>query len=147
MDIGVNMSLLCILKVIVVGLILMLVGTNLIGFIVRGFFWIPPSVDSPTEGVHELLSRESKRMSVANGSITFFSVVLAAAYLSALFYFWNVLLAVAGGLIMASRIPDLVWEIRTGSKVTRQSAPKGLLYILATIIQWVSFPLIWYALC
>lgn len=141
------MSLLCILKVVVVGLILMLVGTNLIGFIVRGFFWTPPPVDSPTEGVHELFARESKRMSIANGTITFFSIVLTAAYLFTLFYFWNVLLALAGGLVMASRIPDLIWEIRTGSKVTRRSGPKGLLYIFATIIQWGSFPLIWYALC
>lgn len=141
------MSLLCILKTIVAWLILVLVGTNLIGFIVRGFFWAPPSIDSPAEGVQEILDHKSKRMSVANSAITFLSIVLTAVYLFTLFYFWNVFLAVAAGVIMASRIPDLIWEIRTGSKVTLQSAPKGPLYIVATIIQWGALPLIWYALC
>lgn len=142
------MSFLCILKAVVAWVILMLVGSNLIGFIVRGLLWSPPPIDSPSDSpVHEVLSGASKRMSVGNAVITFISIILAGAYLFALFYFWNVLLTAAGILLMASRLPDLLWEIRTGEKVGRQSRPKGIIYIFATIILWVSLPLIWYALC
>jgi hypothetical protein len=142
------MSVLCVLKTIVAWLILMFLGTNLIGFIVRGLVWAPPSIDSETpQVVRELLVRESKRMSVANLFITLLSVLLASAYLFGLFYFWNVLLAIAGGIAMVSRMPDLMWEIRTGEKVRRGTAPKGPLYLVATIADWASLPLIWYALC
>jgi len=142
------MSLLCILKALAAWVILMLVGSNLIGFIVRGLLWSPPSIDAPPDSpVHEVLSGASKRMNVSNAVITFISIVLAGAYLFALYYFWNVRLAVAGGLLMASRLPDLLWEIRTGKKVGRGRRPKGAIYILATIIIWAALPLIWYALC
>lgn len=139
--------MLCILKTVVAWVILLLVGTNLMGFIGRGFFWSPPPVDAPTDRVHELLSRESRRMSVINVITTFFSILFAVAYLSALFYFWNVGLAVAGATVMASRIPDLIWEIRTGNRVTRTTAPKGPVHIVATILLLGSLPLVWYSLC
>ncbi len=142
------MSLLCMLKTVVAWVILMLVGSNLTGFIVRGLLWAPPPIDAPPDSpVHDVLSGASKRMSVGNAVITFISFVLAVAYLFALSYFWNPLLAVAGGLLIASRLPDLLWEIRTGKKVGRGSRPKGAIYIFATIILWAALPLIWYALC
>lgn len=94
--------------------ILMLVGSNLIGFIGRGVLWAPPPIDAPPDSpVHEVLSGASKRMSVGNAFVTFISIVLAGAYFFVLFYFWNALLAVGSGLLMASRLPDLLWEIRT----------------------------------
>ena len=142
------MSLLCILKTVVAWVILMLVGSNLIGFIVRGLLWTSPQIDaSPDSPMHEVLSGTSNRMSVGNAVITFISIVLAVAYLFALFYYWNALLAVAGGLFMAARLPDLLWEIRTGKKAERQSRPKGAIYTFATIIIWAALPIIWYALC
>ena len=139
--------MLCILKVIVATVILMLVGTNLIGFVVRGIVWAPPSTDGPTDRVRELLRHESRRVSVANRAMTCFAVLLAVAYLFALFYFWNIWLALAGSLIMVARIPDLLWEIRTGKKATRKNLPKSSVHIVAQAFFWGSIPLIWYSLC
>jgi hypothetical protein len=142
------MSLLCILKTVVAWVILMLAGSNLIGFIVRGLLWAPPPIDAPPDSpVHEVLSGASKRMSVGNAVITFISSVLAVGYLFTLFHYWNAMLAVAGSLLMAARLPDLLWEIRTGKKGERQSRPKGAIYTFATIIIWAALPIIWYALC
>jgi len=142
------MTFLCILKAIVAWLILMFVGMNLIGFIVRGLLWSPPLIDESPDGpVREMFSAANKRMSVGNAVLTLVCIVLAGAYLFALFYFWNAFLAVAGGLAMATRIPDLIWEVRTGKKVMRRSAPRGPLYIFTTLVMWLELPLIWYALC
>jgi hypothetical protein len=141
--------MLYILKAIVASVVLMLVGTNLIGFIVRGIveIWSRPSVDAPTDRVAELLRHEYRRMGVANWAMTSLSILVTAAYLFALFHFWNVWLAVAGVIVMVSRIPDLIWEIRTGDRVTRTRRPKGPVYIVASVFFWGSLLLIWYSLC
>jgi hypothetical protein len=139
--------MLCILKAITAWVIMLLVGTNLIGLIVRGLFWSPPSVDAPTDRVQEVLARESSRMSLTNGVMTFGSMILAAGYLFALFHFWNLGLALAGIAIMASRLPDLSWEIRTGRKPAHKDRPRGPIYFLASTFLWASLVLVWYSLC
>jgi hypothetical protein len=35
-----------VLKAVIAWITLMLVGTNLIGFVVRGLLWIPPHIDA-----------------------------------------------------------------------------------------------------
>ena len=130
-------DMLCILKAITAGVIMLIVGSNLIGLIVRGLFWSPPTVDAPNDDpVQELLARESSRLSLANRAMTFASVILAAAYLFALFHFWNLGLALAGVLIMTARLPDLIREIRTGRKPARKDLPRGPVYLLASTFLW-----------
>jgi hypothetical protein len=140
-------DLLCILKSIVAWAVLTFVGTNLIGFVVRGIFWSPPHVEATDERMAQLFRHETRRACVGNAAITLLSILATAAYLFALFHFWNVWLAVAALLVMASRLPDLMWEIRTDKRVTRQNAPKGWLYVVTTVVWWGMLPLIWYALC
>ena len=139
--------MLCILKAIAAWVIMLLVGTNLIGLIVRGLFWSPPSIEGTTDRVREVLHRESSRMSLANSAMTFSGVFVTAAYLFALFHFWNAGLALAAGAIMVSRLPDLMWEIRAGRKPTRNDRPKGPVYFLASTFLWASLVLVWYSLC
>jgi hypothetical protein len=86
-------------------------------------------------------------MSAGNAVITIISIILAGAYLYALYYFWNALLTVAAVMLMVARLPDLLWEMRTGKKVTPQSRPKGAVYTVTTSLMWLALPLIWYALC
>jgi hypothetical protein len=123
------------------------VGTNLLGFLVRGFFWSPPANDGPTDRVRNLLANESKRLSRGNFAITLFSGVITLVYLGALYHFWNIVLAVTAVLAMLSRLPDLLWEIRNDQKITRGNSPKGVVYIIATAIMWLCLPLAWFALC
>jgi hypothetical protein len=139
--------MLCILKTIVASVVLLFVGTNLIGLIVRGFVWSPPSVDAPTDRVAEVIRHESRRMGGTNMAMTILSILATAIYLYALFHLWNVWLAVAGAIIMVSRIPDLLWEIRTGEKVTLTKMPQGPVQIVALVLCWGSYLLVWYSLC
>ena len=139
--------MLCILKSIVAWAVLTFVSTNLIGFVVRGILWSPPDVEAPDERVAELFRHETRRMSVGNVAMTLLSILVTAAYLFVLFHFWNVWLAVAALLAMATRLPDLMWEIRIGERVTRRNALKGWLYVATEIVWWGTLPLIWYALC
>ncbi len=48
--------LICTLKAILAWVVLAFVGTNLIGFLVRGLLWARPDVDAPTARVAELLA-------------------------------------------------------------------------------------------
>jgi hypothetical protein len=136
----------CLVKVIFAWFVLGFVGANLIGLVVRGLLWSPPVLDAPTDRARELLHRENRRMTFANMAMTVLSIILTGAYVFALFHFWNINLALAGGILMAARIPDLVWEIRTGDRVTRANRPKGTVYTIATICMWGSLLLIGYSL-
>lgn len=124
-----------------------MVGVNLFGFVVRGFFWAAPRVNAPTDRVAQLLNRESRRTGAVNRMMTAFGALAIAAGLFALFWFSGVRLAVATTLIMVSRLPDLLWEIRTGNRVTRHNAPGGSLHTLATVVLVSTLPLVWYSLC
>jgi len=146
----------CILKAIFAWVIMLVVGTNLIGLVVRGLLWTARNVDElcneepeigPTDRVREVLARESRRMTVVNKILTSLDIVLAAGYLYALFYFWNVGLAAAGVILMASRLPSLMREIRTGRKVTRGDMPRGAAYVAVILVLWGTLLLIWYSLC
>lgn len=138
--------MLCILKAILAWIVMSLIGTNLIGFFVR------PLADSPrfVGGAADLESsgfvREEYRRTLIGGLIlTCLELLMIVAYLFALFHFWNAWLALAGLILMIQRIPDLIWEIRTGLRVSRTIFPKGPVYLIARALWWGSLLLIWYS--
>jgi len=47
---------------------------------------------------------------------------------------------------MLARLPDLLWEIKTGVKVTKGNKPEGVGYTLSGLLPFLSLPLIWYSL-
>ena len=107
--------MICIGKTMIAWVVLMFVGTNLLGFVTRGLaFSTPPLDDVPTEELElrALLEAESRRMGGANHAMTLMAVIATIAYIFALAHFWNIGLAIAGILLMASRLPDLLNEIR-----------------------------------
>ena len=139
--------LFCIVKAVFLWLILNFVGINLIGFIVRGILDDPPLVDPPTERFHEYLKAEQRSMIRASKSITLFSVIVAIGYVYVLYSYWNLLMAVSGVILMFTRLPDLLWEIRTGRRVNRKDCPKGVLYYAVLFVDFAVLPLVWYAVC
>jgi hypothetical protein len=138
--------LLCVIKALVAWVVLMLVGTNLLGMVVRGLARAPGRQELEA-GLHPALSHEVAKFKRANVSVTVFFALLGLLYIYALLRFGNVGVLVAGAMLMLSRLPDLLWEIRTGQKVTRAAAPKGAMYILGTVMMWGALPLLWFALC
>lgn len=138
--------MLLVMKAIIAWVIMILVGINLIGFLVRGLCWSPPSSDAPTERMQKRLADWSRRVVATNIAMTLLSLVLMVGYLFMLFFYWNVGLVIAAVLLMASRLPDLFLEIRTGNKVSKHSRPKGAVYTMANFIIWLALPLIWFSL-
>lgn len=83
---------------------------------------------------------------------TLFSVLLGVLYLYLLLRFWNLGVLAVAAMLMLSRLPNLLWEIRTGQKVTMVhfrsgAAPKGAVAIVATVMMWAALPLLWLFLC
>jgi hypothetical protein len=125
-------------------LVLMFVGTNLIGLVVRGLLWKAPVIDDEsTERVRDLVSGQ---MAASNKGMTVVAGVLSAAYGYGLWHFGGELLALAGGLVAGARLPDLLWEIRSGRKITEGGAPRGLVYMLAQLAAFGALPVIYLAL-
>ena len=86
-------------------------------------------------------------MNFANWAMTLLSILVTAAYLFALFHFWNVWLAVAGAIAMVARIPDLIWEIKVGDRASKKRRPSDPVYMIATAVHLGSILLNWYSLC
>lgn len=135
-----------ILKALLVWVVMWLTTTNLVGFALRGFFYMPPAVDAPTDRVTELLATETNRMASGSRIMALFATVGLLVLLWALYRYWNLWLVAAAGLIIIARLPDLFWEIRTGRRVTRSDAPAGLVYRFSPVLLLGSLPLVWYAL-
>ena len=137
-----------IIKTIIAVVIMMLVGANLLGFVVRGFLWSPTSMEEEVAKiVFKDMPNRKPMTPTFNFVITLVAVVFTIAYFFALYHFWNIGLVVAAGFMMASRLPDLLWEIKNGVKVSRGRMPKGDIYLITNLLMWLSIPLTWYSLC
>ncbi len=135
-----------IVKTIVAWFIIMLISVNLLGYVVRGLLWSPTSMEEEVAKIvfKDMPNREPMTPTF-NFVITLVAIVFTGAFFLILYHFWNIGLVAAAGLIMLSRLPDLLWEIKNGVKVTRTIGPKlGYLFALEFLL---SFPLIWYSLC
>ena len=118
-------------------LILSLVSVNLIGILTR-FFLTNLEMDRIAREGGDLtkkIIKEEKRRP------TFLALVLIVVFLAALSYYWNFGVVIVALIIMAARIPDLLWEIRHGKS---KKAPP--IYMLTSAADWASLPMLWYAI-
>ena len=132
---------LCIIKTIIGYFILIFVGTNLLGMVVRGFL---PTYKKDSEGNLNPIVDTSSTSSI---TMTIVSILIGISYLFALYYYWNIGILIAGLILMYARLPDLLFEMRTGEKLTLSNMPKRPVDILFNILSWLTLPLIWYSLC
>lgn len=116
--------------------VLSLIGSNLIGMIVRGF--ISPELKNSNE-----VSRQPSKS--INFIITLFSFLLTLIVLYVLYKYFSVGIMVSALVIMLARIPDLIYEIRSGKKISRYNMPKKPLDIICTIAYWLSLLLLCYS--
>lgn len=125
----------------------MIVGTNLVGVVVRGL--VGEGVYTESKGEHPAISDIRKKLLMSprfNFWLTLISVVVASAYIYGLFRIFNLGVALAAVMLMVGRIPDLLHEIKTGKKTTSGNAPKGLVYVFGVILDWGALPLLWFSL-
>lgn len=134
-------TFICIIKAIIVYFILMFVGVNLLGIVVRG---IRPTHIKDTE--NNLISIENISSNTSIITTIIFSII-SLLHLYALYYYWNIGILVAGLILMMTRIPDLLFEMKTANKIDFKNMPKRPVDIICTILSWLALPLIWYSLC
>ena len=125
-------------------LALMVVGTNLIGMLVRGLVLVSDveSQLSKEDSVFKKIAGEVYDPK-AERKINFIALVLIIIYLIALFYFWNIGVVVAALMLMSARVPDLLWEIKHGRQSIRRMPAR---YMLTLLIMFTALPVLWYAL-
>lgn len=125
--------------------ILMLISTNLIGFFIRGIYK-PVNFDEFKKSEYKTIRDEAKKLNRANIFGNIFGVILIIVYLFLLYYFLNLGIMFTGLILMITRIPDLLWEIRNGKKINKYDKPKGSLYQSMTILSWIALIILWISL-
>lgn len=131
-----------IIKTIFAFIMLMLIGTNLLGMIVRTFIIIISFEKTKNSGIDKMI-QESKNSGVV---FLIFSIALTIGYFYALNHYYNYYLMIAGIMLMISRFPDLITEIKTGKKISKQNMPNRTIDIFFNVICWGALPVIWYSL-
>ena len=131
--------------------ILMLVSTNVLGLFVRGFFKDPVlNVLDDAEREKTLpsgfINSERKERFRANSFVNITAFILFVGFLFLLFYFLGVFALLAALMIMVSRFPDLIWEIKHGRKIAVATMPRGTIFYLTSLLDWMSFPVFWYSI-
>jgi len=128
-------------------LFLTFVTINLTGMVVRGFF---------RNSTLEKLKRDEKTLSFIKDEIgrynkfqdlgTIVFVVISIMFLALIYHYFNVQAMIAILLLVASRIPDLVWEIKSGRKTTLHDGAKGGLYTFTGYLTLVAIPFLWWSI-
>jgi hypothetical protein len=136
-----------VLKTIIVYIAILLIGTNLIGLFVRSLAFNPSTgIDMDEETKIMLDDAIANRARRANRVFSVISFVLIVAYIFALYHWWNVLLAISGVVLMLCRVPDLLFEIKTGIRFTIKGRPKGPIYTITSIALIGVIVLVYFAL-
>ena len=125
--------------------ILMYLSVNLLGLFVRGLF-SNPELDKLKQEGHEFIKHEIEKSQRADKWINVIALILMFAYLYALFHFWNIGVVVAAVIIMAGRLPDLLWEIKHGKKTDPKLMKKNAMYYISAFLPWVALPVLYYSL-
>ena len=120
-------------------LILMFLSTNLLGFLAR-------NTVSKLIISEESAAGDNSNAEAAEQSLNPFALVLLLLFLSALFYFGNYALVFAVLMLMAGRLPDLVWEVRQGRKLHLGDMKRTAFPVLSALLVWASLPVIWFGL-
>jgi len=131
-----------ILKALLGWLILMLIGTNVLGMIVRSLTQSvkKPEIDEPI--LQDMVYKYQRGWNF----MRLISVLIGVIYFYILFHFWNIGVVISAALIMFGRLPDLLKEIKTGEKFKFGSMQKNPWDIYTLIMFLIALPVLWYSL-
>jgi len=138
-------------------LVIMYLSVNLLGYFVRGLF-VNPKLDIlrlkkegyNDEFINNSLAMEFKKNEPAakrtNVIITIIALILIIAYIYILFHYWNIGVMAVAIMLMGTRLPDLLWEIKNGKKINLKTIPKNTLSYITTSLDWLGLPILYYFL-
>ncbi len=129
------------LMVLVVWFFLMFISTNLVGFLVRSIFTNDEMADSILNS--EVISKDHRKARIR--TIIIVSVLIVISF-AAVYHFSNIGLVIALLMLMAARVPDLIWEIKNRRPLQLEDMVKPKFSYLTTLVSWASLPVVWYAL-
>jgi len=126
----------------------MYITTNLTGMVVRGFFCRDTDFE---DFLKKGKPRPYTKMKISIGGridkrITILFSVITILFLYLLYRYLNIWTVIAALLLIFSRVPDLIWEIRNGRKVTANDRPKGGIYFVTDIAILLAPLLFWWSL-
>ena len=132
-------------------LILMLLSINLMGFLVRGLFTNPELDKIKSETEHDFIKQEIERNQRADKWTNVIALLLIIIYLYLLVHFWNIGVAIVAVVLMAERLPDLIWEIkhyngRLSYAKAKALLPKNTLSTITGLSFLILLPLLYYFL-
>jgi len=128
------------IKAVLTYFILIIIGTNLIGFIVRQI--LKPGLTDDLKQLKVEVRHDLKAIDVV---ISIVFMIISIAYLIALYYYFNIGILISGAILMFSRLPDLLFEIKMGQKINFKNMPKTPFDNFINILSWLVLPLLWYS--
>ena len=134
-----------ILTSVVFYFILMYLSVNLLGLFVRGLF-SNPELDKLKQESHEFIKHEIEKSQRADKWINIIALILIFAYFYALFHFWNFGVVATAVIIMAGRLPDLIWEIKHGKKTDPKLMKRNAMYYISAFLPWLALPVLYFSL-
>ena len=130
--------LLTAIKVLVAYFALMFISTNLLGIVLRGLITSYATINGKRYIVEDITTTRSKITTIIFLLATF-------AYFYLLYKYFQIGIPIAAGLFMLTRVPDLLFEMRTGIKPTMNNLPKRRFDVILKIIDWALIPLLWFS--
>ena len=126
--------LLCAGKVVVGWLVLMFIGTNLIGFAVGGL--VHPI--HRYEAAHPFIEAEVTKARKTAGVVGVLFALLIVVYVALLWRYLNLGVASAAVMLMLARLPDVLWE-----NLSNQNP----ISLIASAMTVLALPVVWLSLC
>jgi hypothetical protein len=128
-------------------IVLLFISVNLLGFFVRGLYEDNYN-NLRTDGT-EFVKKEIGKLDSIDTRCNIIGLLSLICFLFILFYFWNIGLVIVSCIMMISRLPDLLWEIKNKKKLTSGEAnelPKNVVHYLTTFSWVLEIPLLYYSL-
>lgn len=128
-------------------LVLMYLSVNLLGLFVRGLF--------PQQELNRIKKEAPQFITIAGSDekyihqqkrTTVIALVLNIAFFCLLFRIWNIGVVAVVVVIMAGRLPDLLWDIKHGRRTEPRLMKRDFLYYASSFLPWLGLPVLYYSL-
>lgn len=126
----------------------MIISVNLLGLLIRGIF-SDPKLTELNETGSDFIKKEIEKSKSGDAFYITFTLLLNILFFIALYKYWNVGVVLVAGILMLSRLPDLLWELKNGRKLSMNDAnllPKNALYYMTSFSWLAEVPLLYYSL-
>ena len=128
--------------------VLVYLSVNLLGFLVRGLF-SNLGLDRLEKEGSDFIKEQVKKSKNADKWINVLALILFIAYFYLILHFWNIGVMLVVIMIMAGRLPDLIWEIKHGRRITSLNIkllPHDFLFYITSFLPWAELPILYYSL-